>query len=317
MAVTFSLSDVLKDVKTVGIAGHINPDGDCVGSTLGLYNFIVENYKDIDARIFLEPIPNKFKFLKNADKIEQANEDITFDVFFVLDCGSGDRLGDSYKYFEAAKKTVCIDHHKSNLSFADINYIIPDASSACELVYDVICENDFSKSVAECIYVGMVTDTGVFQYSSTDGKTMTVAGKLMDMGINFSRIVEDVFFAETFEQSRIKSYAILKSKLYENGSIIATYINRAEMEEYNVQYKELDGIVAALRNVRGVNVSIFLYEKEDGSYKVSTRATEGVDLSLIAVKYNGGGHAKAAGFQMVGEPESLIAEVIEEIKKQL
>ena len=92
MAVKFSLSDILKDVKTVGIAGHINPDGDCVGSTLGLYNFIVENYRDVDARIFLEPIPNKFKFLKNADKIEQANEEIMFDVFFVLDCGSGDRL---------------------------------------------------------------------------------------------------------------------------------------------------------------------------------------------------------------------------------
>lgn len=182
----------LEGVQTVAIAGHVRPDGDCVGSCLATYNYIKDNYPKIEVALYLQPIPNIFKFLSRADEImHSCEEDKTYDLFIAQDCGDLKRLGDAAKYFETAKKTICVDHHVSNDNFADENYIFPYASSASELVFGLIGEKSITKKIAECIYVGMVHDTGVFQYSCTSAKTMEIAGKLMEMGIDFSKIVDE------------------------------------------------------------------------------------------------------------------------------
>ncbi len=314
----FSLDEQIEEATTIGIAGHIRPDGDCVGSTIGMYNYIREYFPEKDVLIFLDPIPNKFKFLQSADQIKEADEERTFDLFIALDCGSGDRLGRAYSYFTSAKKSICIDHHKSNLSFGDLNYIVPDASSASELVYDLICHRTITKDIAEALYMGIVNDTGVFQYSCTSEKTYRIAGALVACGIDFSSIVEKTFFEKTYNQSRIQSYVILNSTMHADGRIISGIVTRDDMERFSVNYKELDGIVAELRNIKGVEVSIFIYEEESGAYKVSTRASgDLVDLSLIAVNHGGGGHAKAAGFEMTGEPALIIDQIVEEVLEQM
>ena len=132
-----SLDSYLDGITTVAISGHIRPDGDCVGSCLAVYNYICDNYPTIMADLYLEPIPEKFLFLKNADKIrhmKSTDGKKEYDLFIALDCGDVDRLGLSGQYFEVAKSTFCVDHHISNQSFADFNYIFPNASSTSELV---------------------------------------------------------------------------------------------------------------------------------------------------------------------------------------
>ena len=120
----------LAGVKTAAIAGHIRPDGDCVGSCLATYNYIKRYLPQTEVTLYLEPIPNIFKFLSGADEIvHSCTKEQTYDLFIVQDCGDADRLGDAVRYFHSAKKTLCIDHHISNASFADENYIVPDASS--------------------------------------------------------------------------------------------------------------------------------------------------------------------------------------------
>ena len=134
-----NLDSILAGKKTVGISGHVRPDGDCVGSTLAVYNYIRTYFPEIKAEIFLEPIPHIFEFLANSNEIDHEYPDReAFDLFICLDCGDVGRLGNAAKYFEAAKSTACIDHHVSNQSFADENYIFPHASATCELVFELI-----------------------------------------------------------------------------------------------------------------------------------------------------------------------------------
>lgn len=312
------LDSLLTGVKTVAIAGHIRPDGDCAGSCLATYNYIKNNYPNIQVTLYLQPIPNIFKFLQRSEEIEHScEEDHVYDLFIAQDCGDTGRLGDAAKYFDTAKKTVCIDHHVSNDSFADENYIFPNASSTSELIFGLLDEQKITKQIAECIYVGMVHDTGVFQYSCTSAKTMEIAGKLMEMGIDFSKIVDETFYTKTFEQNQVLGQALISSKRYLNDKVIASVISAEDMEKYHVLPKHLDGIVNQLRVTKDVEVAVFLYENEDGSYKASTRSNGLVNVADLAVKFGGGGHNRAAGFSMEGEPEAIIETIVAEIAKQL
>lgn len=313
-----NLDEVIRGMHSIGIAGHVRPDGDCVGSCLGVYNYIRTYYPDIDVRIYLEPIPNIFKFMNDSSQIRsEYTDEIIFDLFIALDCGDAGRMGEANKYFESARHTVCIDHHLSNQSFAEQNYIFPEASSASELVFELIDPEKITKEIAECLYTGIVHDTGVFQYSCTSAKTMNIAGILMDKGIDYSRIIDETFYAKTFEQNQVLGYALLNSRLYLDGRVIASCVTDEVMHRYHVLPKHLDGIVSQLRVTKGVEVAIFLYQTGDNSFKVSTRASGDVNLAEIAMKFGGGGHAKAAGFSMDGEPEQIIGLINEEIKKQL
>ncbi|MBO6215364.1 MAG: DHH family phosphoesterase, partial [Lachnospiraceae bacterium] len=210
------LRDIVRDAKTIGIAGHINPDADAVGSCLSVCRFLKNNYPDREITVYLNRIPNIFKFLVGAEDIVQADEndrEKVFDLFIALDCGDMKRLGPSGTYFKNAARTFCVDHHLSNDNFADDNYVVPEASSTCELICDLIDREDIDKEMAECLYTGIIGDTGVFQYSCTASKTMELAGYLMDLGIDYPRIVASTFYAKTFEQNKILGQALLKSRL--------------------------------------------------------------------------------------------------------
>lgn len=308
----------LADAKTVAIAGHVRPDGDCAGSCLATYNYIKNYFPHVKVDLYLEPIPNIFKFMKRSEEIlSEWPDDRKYDLFIAQDCGDAKRLGNAAKYFESAEHTICVDHHVSNQNFAEHNYIFPDASSTCELIFELLPDERIDREIAECIYTGMVHDTGVFRYSCTSRKTMEIAGKLIEKGINFPKIVDETFFTKTYNQNRIMGLALMKSVLHLDGKCISSVITKQEMQEYDVLPKHLDGIVSQLRVTKDVEVAIFLYELEDGEFKVSTRSKELVDLSEIAVKFDGGGHVRAAGFSMKGEPEQIIEAILQEVKKQL
>ena len=308
----------LYDVKRVAIAGHVKPDGDCVGSTLAVYNYIRKYHPEMEVELHLEPIPNIFKFLANADKIDSSYiEKEPYDLFIALDCGDEKRLGNAVKYFHAAKRTFCVDHHISNQNFADANYIFPEASSTCELVYELIDEEKITKEIAECIYVGIVHDTGVFQYSCTSAKTMNIAGRLMEMGIDFSRIVDKTYYEKTYEQNRILGQALVDSQLFLDGKCIASIVTKEEMEKYQVLPKHLEGIVQQLRATKDVEAAIFLYENEDGSFKASMRSSGKVDVAVIMMSYGGGGHIRAAGATIEGNAKEILEGIVKDVEKQL
>lgn len=312
------LDDILAGKKTVAIGGHVRPDGDCVGSVLAMLNYIEDNFPEIRAQAYLEPIPHIFDFLSRSGELEEPSESADpVDLFICLDCSDTKRLGPSGSRFEAARETLCVDHHLSNDAFADENYIIPDYSSTCELVYNLIAAMDekrITKEIAECLYTGIIHDTGVFRFDCTKLSTMEAAGHLMEKGIDFGRIIDETFFQKTFEQNRVTGRALQKAKRYSDGRIVASYITAEEMKEFHVLPKHLDGIVSALRDTKGALAAVFLYELEPGHFKVSTRATADINLADLAKSHGGGGHAKAAGFEIDGDAESGIETIVKEIE---
>lgn len=310
------LSDILKDVKSVGITGHIRPDGDCTGSVLALYNYIVENMPETDVDLYLEQPGSEFYYLKNIDKIKNTPEDKKYDVFFVLDCSSLDRIEPFISCFNNASKTVCIDHHVSNTGFTDLSKIEPQASSACEVLYGTMDADKISRNVAECIYTGIIHDTGVFKYSCTSKKTMEIAGEMMEKGIDYSDIIDNTFYKKTYVQNQILGRALLESVLFYDGKCIFTTVTMDEMEFYGVTGRELGGIVEQLRLTGGVEVAIFLYQTGEEEYKVSLRSKKKIDVAAIATQFGGGGHVRAAGYTAKGSVYQIINSIGELIEKQ-
>ena len=171
----------VQTAQTIAISGHMNPDGDCIGSCLGLYTYIVEQYPEKEVTLFLEPVQDKFSFLKYADQITQEKKiDGPYDLFFSLDCSDTDRLHNFKGYFEEAKYKICVDHHFTNEGFGDLRFIVPDASSTCEVLFDMFAWDKISLECAQDLYMGIVHDTGVFKHTNTTRKTMETAGALLE-----------------------------------------------------------------------------------------------------------------------------------------
>lgn len=313
------IDEILRGAKSAAITGHIRPDGDCTGSTLGLYNYIRENMPEIEVDLYLQPIMDEFRFLKNSEAItDKADDSKVYDVFFVLDCAAFERFEDFRVCFDNAKKTVVIDHHISGQEIGDINLIKPELSSCSELLYEILDPDKISKNVAECLYLGIIHDTGVFKYQAVTSRTMKIAGALMDKGINFTSIIDDTFYMRTYRQSQMLGKALLESVLFCDGKCIFTIITRQDMDFYGVTTKDLGGVVEQLRLNDSVEVAIFIYEVEKGDYKVSLRSKNIVDVSRIAKRFGGGGHIRAAGFNMeAANPRDIVNNIGALVEQQL
>lgn len=312
------IENYLEEVKNVGITGHRRPDGDCIGSCLGLYNYLTKNYPELSVSLYLESIADKFVFLKNSDKIIfNTEKDEEFDLFIVLDSSDLERIGETVKYFDKAKKTLCIDHHISNNNFAMENVVDAKLSSASELLYMMLDEDKVDKYVAEALYLGIVHDSGVFKYSNTSYNTMAIAGKLMEKGIDFTSIIDDTFYTKTYVQNQILGRALLESVVFYDGKCIFSVVKKDEFDFYNITSADLDGVVEQLRITKGVEVAIFMYETEPMEYKISLRSKSEVDVSKVAEYFGGGGHIRAAGVMMHGTVYDVINNLSEQISLQL
>lgn len=311
------LDDVLKGKSSVAVSGHIRPDGDCIGSCLGVYNYIKNNYPSVDVDVYLQSFSDKFNFIRYSDEVKHEKTDKIYDLFIMLDSSSLDRLGEFTDMFNNAKETICIDHHISNEKYAMENIVFPKASSTCEVLYGLMDEDRIDNHIAEALYMGIVHDSGAFKYSNTSAQTMNIAGKLMEKGIPFTSIIDNTFYTKTYVQNQILGRALLESVLFFDEKCIFSVVTQREMDFYNISYKDLDGIVEQLRITKGVECAIFMYETGEMEFKVSMRSNEVVDVSAIATYFGGGGHIRAAGFNMKGTLYDVINNISEQLAKQL
>ena len=302
-----TLMKLLGEAETVAILGHVHPDGDCVGSCLGMYNYLADNFGELSVRVFLEPVSEKFSYLRYFDRIENdLPESLEVDLCISLDASDRERLGAFDAIFSRAKKTFCIDHHITNPGFAQENHVVPGASSACEVLFGLLDETKIGRETAECLYTGIVHDTGVFKHNNTTGKTMAIAGRLLDKGLDGERIIDDSFFKKSYVQNQILGRALLESILFMDGKCIFTVVKARDMQIYGVDSKDLDGIVDQLRVTDGVECAIFIYESGVQQYKVSLRANGDLNVAKVASYFGGGGHVKAAGCTMSGSIHDVI-----------
>lgn len=312
------IEDYLGSAKRVIITGHIHPDGDCVGSCLGLRNYIRAVCPEVQTDVYLEPFSSDFLFLEGAREIRQEYPEVEpYDLAFALDSGDEERLGAAGKYFASASRRVCIDHHITNQGYGEEWVICPQASSTSEVLYTLMDEGKIDTVTAECLYLGIVHDTGVFRHTNTGEETMRIAGRLITKGVNPAYLIDETFYKKTFAQNKALARALNSARLWLDGAVIGGVITLEDFRELAVTSKDLDGIVDQLRVTAGVEVAVFLYELKAGEFKVSMRANGDVDVSRIAAGFGGGGHVKAAGCTLCGGWTEIMERLVLLIEAQL
>lgn len=311
------LEELVKGAKRVALSGHVRPDGDCVGSVMSVYQYLKKNMSEIEVKVFLETPPSIFECIKDFEVID-SNMDTqdVYDAFIALDCND-ERLGEAEPIFQRAKTRINIDHHVSNPGCGDINIVVPDASSTCEVVYELMDPEKMDIEIAKALYIGMIHDTGVFKYSNTSPKTLRIAADLIAYGFDFPKIIDETFYEKTYVQTQLMGRAISESVRFMDGKCIFSVVDKEMMEFYGVGPKDMDGIINQLRIVKGVECAIFMYQSGHMEYKVSMRSNGFVDVSAVATFFGGGGHVRASGCTMRGTVHDVINNLSTRIALQM
>lgn len=307
-----TLNDLLPEgIRTVAIAGHVNPDGDCVGSTSALYLYLKKTHPELALSLYLARPTDDLMFMDVMKEVSfEEPAPWSPDLLITCDTSSLDRIGCGAGLFETAKRTLSIDHHVSNTRYADETWVEPDASSCAEVLFYLFEEDKIDLPIATALYTGLIHDTGVFQYSNVTRRTMEAGARLIGMGVPHTRIIEDSFNAATFGQQRILGWCLETSRLYLDGRVVASVCTQNDMARFGVEAKDTGSVVAVLRQTTGVELALFLYETEPGTFKLSLRSNSFLNVAELAARYGGGGHVKAAGATLKGSAPDLLAEVL-------
>lgn len=315
------MNDFLKEIEAAGsivILGHLRPDGDCVGSCLGLYNYLQDNYSNKIVDVYLDEFKQEFTFLRGADKVLHEKQDKTYDLCISLDSGDLERHGEFVSYYHSASRRVCLDHHISNEGFGDLFLLMTECSATAEALFTLFDENKIGKECAECLYTGIVHDTGVFKYNNTTRQTMEIAGILIEKGARSALVIDGTFYRKTFKQNKMLAKALDAAYLMCDGKVIVSCLTKEIFDKYEATNLDTDGVVDALRITDGVECALWMYEYPNkGFFKCSLRSNELVNVNKIACSLGGGGHIRAAGCEVKGDAESIIKTVTDMIKEQL
>lgn len=304
----------IENVQTIYITGHTNPDGDCIGSTFGFALAMAKLGKK--PVILLEDYADRFNILEGSEYVFNGDySHIEPEIMFSIDCGSKERMGIAESVFERAAYTYNIDHHISNTAFGSVNIVNAAASSACEVIYEIISQFvDIDKDIATALYTGLLTDTGGFRHNCTSERTHQIAGKLVALGVDTPTIHTKFLMEHSLAEAKIFARAISKMEL--KNKIAYTYVTKEDMEGCGASPKNLDSIVGYLLNTEGAEVSLFASERENNVVKLSFRS-KNIDVNAIAALYGGGGHILAAGASAEGNINDVLSNVISEVERKM
>ena len=300
------------------LATHENPDGDALGSILAMKLALESMGKD--ARMFLfgeTPLPAEYKFMDLGALERTLPEDASERVLLALDCANESRLGRD-PLLENAPLIVNIDHHHDNTRYGKVNLIVPDASSTAEIVRDLLRELgvELTPSIAEALYVALVTDTGRFQYSNTTPKAFALAAELVETGVPLHRIFQAVYEAVPFAKLKLLARALESAQVYEDGRVVIAFLRRKDFADAGAEEPYAEGIIDNIRSVDGTEMAALIREPPTAGgpkHRVSLRSrSDELDVSVIARKSGGGGHKQAAGFSS----ELPLDELIEFIRSE-
>lgn len=294
--------EALRAARTVVIACHVNPDGDALGSLLaasiGLRRLGKTTHPTWDGTEALLPLA--YRFLPGADTLVPAAEaaKVDTDTFLALDCGASDRLGILEPAARRASCLINVDHHPGNEDFGDLNIVIIEASSTAELVTYLLKDLGVAldRELATCLYTGLVTDTGRFQYSNAKPETLRLAADLLSFEVSAPEIATEVFESAPFGYLKLLGRVLERATLLEEERLVYSWITLADLGETGVSIDETEKLIDLLRATRDADVAVMFKEQPDGQYRVSLRSRGPVSVGAIARERGGGGHELAAGF---------------------
>ncbi len=298
----------------LALACHQTPDGDALGSMLGLAILAAEQGKEVVAS-WPDPflVAPHYTFLPG---LELASKPMDYprapDVMVTFDCGSIARLGELAQAARSARELVVIDHHVSNDGYGTINVIDPDAAASAVVVRRLLELLDWplNRDAAECLYTGLVCDTGRFQYDNTTPEVFHLAEELSSFGLPIAEITRQLFEQHRLAYMKLAAAAIERAEYDPDRRFVATWVTAEDFRRYGVEIEETEGLIDLIRRTSEADVSCVVKETPEG-VRVSLRAVSDFDVSLVAVGFGGGGHRRAAGFtseRPVGEVLAMIRE---------
>jgi bifunctional oligoribonuclease and PAP phosphatase NrnA len=303
----------IADAPTVALACHVNPDGDALGSMLGLFHVLRAAGRDVVASF-----PHPFvvgPHYRELPGLELLSDPEGFprepDVMVTFDCGSLGRLGDLEPAAKAARELIVLDHHVSNTRYGSINVIDPAAAASGVIVRDLVRELGLSltRDAAVALYAALVCDTGRFQYDTTTPEVFELARELVSFDVPVSRLSRQLFEEHTFAYLKLLGDALAAAELDVERRFVWTAVTQDMLDRHGVTLEEVEGLIDIVRRASEAEVTCVVKEEADGTLRVSLRSLGDVDVRLIAAEHGGGGHRFAAGFESTLDIPDVVARI--------
>jgi phosphoesterase RecJ-like protein len=294
--------EALRESATICVVGHVRPDGDCIGSQLGLGLALRDAGKQVS--IWNQDVlPRKLAFLDPTGILTQPLPDQSFDVVVATDCASVERLGEASSCIQNRRLLLNIDHHASNTRYGDLNWVVPEVPSTGELVLELLkrARWPITPRIADCLFTAVSTDTGSFRYATTRPETFCAAAELVGQGADLGRIGHCVYDSHPMSRFRLLRHVYRQSRLTHRDRIAYFWLRKGDYGRFGAEREESEGLIDHIRAIEPVIVACVFEEQEDGVVRISLRSkSDDVDVNAVAQLFGGGGHKAAAGARLTG-----------------
>ncbi|MDR1554553.1 MAG: DHH family phosphoesterase [Campylobacteraceae bacterium] len=309
-----SVWQAVTESKSIVLASHINPDCDTLGCALAMFDVLQSIGKEVHLFNATEKLPGKLRFLPNFEYISSQLPN-SFDTIIIFDCAKFERIGLGVNINQ---KIINIDHHLTNSNFGDINLVMAGFSSACMVVFEMLKANGIKVSprAAKCLYAGNIDDTGFFAYGNINSETFINSAELINLGADPVYISKQLKQSVPLARFRLKEHVMQTVDLLKNGRVGLVVIMQDDLKKSGAKREDTEDIINIIRDLVSVELGVMILEEEDGSFKISLRSKNYLDVSKIALKFGGGGHFGAAGFESkITNVETIVSMVLNEFDK--
>jgi phosphoesterase RecJ-like protein len=311
--------DVIRKSESFCIVGHVRPDGDCVGSQLGLALALKAENKKVT--VWNEDkVPQKYAFLDPDHLFQKPKSGRKFDCVIATDCASFERLGIVGASVSDRNCFINIDHHASNTRYADLNWVSPHEPSTGELIFRLLktAKWPITKPISDCLFTAVSTDTGSFQYPTTRPGTFHVGAELVTRGANLAKICDEVYQSYPLSRARLLKHVYTNFRLTHQNQIAYFWLKKSDFARTGAESADTEGLIDHIRAIEPVVIACVFEEIEPGFTRISLRSkTDKVNVNEIAALFGGGGHKAAAGARIPGKHLSVQRKVIGAVKKAL
>jgi bifunctional oligoribonuclease and PAP phosphatase NrnA len=311
--------EAIKASETICVVGHVRPDGDCIGSQLGLTLALINAGKNVVCWN-QDPLPAKLAFLDPKKLVQPPEKGRQFDCVIATDCASFERLGTTGECITERKLFINIDHHASNTRYAELNWIAAREPSTGELIFRLLKAANWpiTPAISDCLFTAISTDTGSFQYPTTRPATYHVAAELVKRGANLAQICDEVYQSFPLARVRLLRHVYNKFRLTHENQIAYFWLKKADYTRTGSDPSDSEGLIDHIRAIEPVVVACVFEEIEPDLTRISLRSkSPKIDVNKIAQLFGGGGHSAAAGARIQGTPLSTQRKVVAALKKAL
>ncbi|UCD84135.1 MAG: bifunctional oligoribonuclease/PAP phosphatase NrnA [Deltaproteobacteria bacterium] len=301
------------------VASHQNPEGDAIGSSLALAIALKNLGKEVS--IFNQDgVPKFLEFLPRAEEVSRDfPHDATFDCAFIVDCGDLQLLGEGFTQTKGIKRIINIDHHTTNNGYGDLQLVDPEASAAGELIYRLLKEipAEITKEIAINIYTAILTDTGSFHYHNTTAESLRIAGEMIEMGVEPEKVAHQLYETQPLANLQLLALVLNTLEVTHEKKVASVTVLQEMFRRTGTSKEDTEGFVNYPGAIEGVSVALLFREINERKFKISFRAREDIDVSLLAQEFGGGGHQKAAGCTLEGTLPEVKEAVFKGVNKYL